>query len=366
MTQIIHSPKVIWHSYAISKKLRLKCPSRNTLSLFHGAHCLTDPFGVFEAAEPIGSAYILPLDLTAIKPTKQSFEDRMLTATWRGVDVALSTGKVLKMTYSGGTDSVAVLTAIIQHPSYKKLIKNKQLEVHLTSSSIRELPEYFSKYIHGKIPYFPMIFCHYGPSVNDPNSIWISGDFGDATCSTGYVLPAFAKYGAAALGKNNVEMIRSTYLDADPSGKLLSIIEDIVKRCPFEITNSVQFSWWLEVCVSTQEEMFRPYSFSTAKLVMEEYDNPQYFYRPLYQPEFWSWAIEFFSSFEGCTDFNDLKIELRKFSYKYTGIDSILTKRKVPSQKMIPRRCRKSVMFDDGSIVGPDYVDFLENINGMA
>jgi hypothetical protein len=359
MTRQIPSRKVIWHSFGLAKQLKEKCPIRNAFALFHGAHCATDPFGAFEAAEPIGSAYILPLDLTAIKPTVQKFEDRLLSATWRGVDLAMAAGKKIKLTYSGGTDSLAVLTAIIQHPRYNELIKNRQLELYLTSSSIREMPEYFSKLIHGKIPYFPMIFCEYGPSED---SVWFSGDFGDATCSTGYILPTMVEHGIAALGPNNVEMIRSAYLEADPTGLMLSIVDDIAKHCPFKITNSLQYSWWVEVCVSTQEEMFRPYSFSNAPLVMTEYDDPKYFYRPLYQPEFWSWAFEYFSSFDGCNDFNDLKSELRKFNYKHSGIENILTKRKVPSQNMIPRRCRKSVMFDDGSVIGPDYVDFLENI----
>jgi hypothetical protein len=359
MTLQTRLPKVIWHSFAVSKKLKEKTPIRNALSLLHGAHCLIDPFGILEKAEPIGSDYILPLNLKAISITSQSFEDRMLTATWRGVDVALKLGKKIKVAYSGGTDSIAVLTAIIQHPRYNELLIQDQLEVYLTSSSIQEMPEYFSKFILGKIPYFPMIFCEFGPKSD---AIWMSGDFGDATCSTGYILPVITKFGTAALQDHNVDMIRSIYTDP----KMLAVVDEIATHCPFTITNSLQFSWWVEVCVSTQEEMFRPYCFTEAPLVISESDSSEFFYRPLYQPEFWSRAFEFFGNFTGARDHNDMKLELRKFSYKYTGIEKILTKRKVPSQNQIPRRCRKSVMFSDGSCVGPDYVDFLETINGVA
>ncbi len=147
-----------------------------------------------------------------------------------------NSNRKLAVWYSGGTDSVSVLTSILRNAD--KQFLNEKVLVRLTTDSIDEYPLFFDRYIKDTLNY------EYSSLIDYFNEDYlnIDGVFGDTVFGEHYI----------------PELIESKYLtnDIDWVSEPVEVFEDILNSV---LKNKKQSSWLFK----SMESLFTKYNATT-------------------------------------------------------------------------------------------------------
>lgn len=167
-----------------------------------------------------------------IAPTTKTFTETMDSIIIGIIEKVSSSNKKLAVWYSGGTDSTAILSAVLKNSS--KDFQKEKLLVRLTKDSIEEYPWFYENYIHDKLN-------HKISSLNeyfDDGYYNIDGVFGDTVFGEHYI-PELIEKGYL---KSNVDWL------AQPVERFEEILDSVLKN--------IELSNWL---YSSMEPMFKKY-----------------------------------------------------------------------------------------------------------
>jgi hypothetical protein len=216
-------------------------------------------------------------------------------------------GKHINLLYSGGTDSCAVLCALIECG-----VDKEQLNIILGYNSILEYPYFFHKFIENKYNYQLVNTVDIKTLINfsDRTRIYLTGECGDFIFGNGIFPLARRGFQFGEFNKDYKKYVDKKWIDlAEPS----------FKSSYYEIKTLADFMWWWNFCWFWQVALTRPLvNYNTYPLDWQEIDIA--FFNT---EEFQLWSM---SNPEErmTTSIETYKLPLKKYIYKYTKDEKYL------------------------------------------
>jgi len=167
-----------------------------------------------------------------ISTSTTTFEETIDSIIINIIDKVSASNKKLAVWYSGGTDSLAVLSSVLKNSTTD--FKKEKLLIRLTTDSIEEYPWFYDTYIKDKLNHsFSTLDEYFNPDYYN-----IDGVFGDTVFGEHYI----------------PELIQGGYLSADidwlsePVERFEEILYSVIKQ--------IEWANWL---YNSMEPMFKKY-----------------------------------------------------------------------------------------------------------
>jgi hypothetical protein len=147
--------------------------------------------------------------------------------------------RYIYVTWSGGIDSTLVLSELL------KIAPKDQLIVMMDNHSVLEYPEFYEKYISGKLQTTPMDFYTDAPlEVAIMNGVVVTGHLID---------PVFGSNNYQSMPE---EQLSKNMVDFLPTLNRYSqdMYQKLINACPRTITNVKELFWWIDYTLNYQSE----------------------------------------------------------------------------------------------------------------
>lgn len=248
--------------------------------------------------------------------------------------------RTIYLAYSGGVDSIAVLTALQRHPKYNEFLKSNRFRIFLNSVSIEELPSLFYQHI---LPNLPLSVANFNQIMLDPDAYLVTGDLGDFVIGSSDVIRFDKLYKDFDLMSPWTEIYTLLKL-VNNSGKYLEIVELLKKAEPFEISSVGQLSWWLGQCLTVQYELTKPYVWSETT-DLSGLDNESKVFRFFHNRKITTFSYEYMSTNPRINSYSDMKVLPKEYAFNHFNDHGILTKTKVSSHTYVHKFVHKTKIF---------------------
>jgi hypothetical protein len=321
-----------------------KCPVRQAYrKVAGGFEFAVDRFGIAQDLLEIPTHNIMPEPKYDLSNTQGSFEDRYY-ATLDVVGKKIfetAKGRPIALLYSGGVDSVCVLAAMMRQPEYADYLHNQLISFFMTSSSIDEYPWLFYRHI---LPSNMMRPLNHNVLMNGPYLV-VTGDMGDNIIGSSDV---FSHCDDPKFDISQRWDTLFNYIDHEPYIKLCMRAKD---NAPFEIETINQLAWWVAQCYSLQDEVVRPYIWSSCTDFSELQTNNKVF-RFFDQPDLVTFSYEYMSTNPQHKTYEDCKLWSKKYILNHFGDEEYMWKPKVYSQRLTLRTVQKSQIYMYDDVIG--------------
>lgn len=290
-----------------------------------------DRFGICN--DTISTVNIVPDPVYNLLTITTDWQDRYYSICDQAADNVYRTAgdRSITVFYSGGVDSVTATVALMRHKNYQEFLSQGRFKIALTSLSIQEYPEFFYQHI---LPTVPIVPADYNTLIADQSTVCVTGDGGDFV-----------------IGNTDTPVFTFEELDRylpvlDPTNSFKSLLEDISKQAPFEISSVTQLYWWLGQCFFNQKDICYPYVWSSCNDLsgMSKFDQV---YRFFFDPAFITYSFEYMSTNPIYTSVRDLRLFPKQYIVDYTKHTSYLNKTKAMSQRSTIRKFYKSTIYSD-------------------
>ena len=306
-----------------------------------------DRFGILEDVEDLKQEVITKVPTYNLSNLTNDWFDRYCYVTDKVADNVYQTAgdKIISVSYSGGVDSVQVLSALMRHPKFKEKLAAGQFVIAMTNSSILEYPKYFYKYILPDIPIMPL---DHERDMLDPNVMLVTGDSGDYLLGT-TDLNAWWIDANKTIDLPYTDLIE-VWKTMDEDGRCATpLVAGLLKHAPFEITSVSQLAWWFSQAFAVQDELVRPYVWSSADVSGIKDDDHKVF-RFFYDHEFITYSYEYMSTNPKFDRFTDYRNFPKQYIYQFTNdIHYVNNKEKLYSQRHAVRTVLKTAIYNDGT-----------------
>jgi hypothetical protein len=244
-----------------------------------------------------------------IPPTfTKSFNDICFERAQEIVDL----GQPISVMWSGGIDSTAVLTTLMQ------VALPEQITVLFEPRSLKEYPWFFENHIKGKLKY-KILDQHIHRYEQSPNEILVTGNPGDLLFSCSVVINNFKVKNMPWVNifdqlslfykRDNKNQVRGNYKKQSVRYHIRDNIQSFLDKAPFEIKTAFDFYWWVNFTLKWQTLNMRITSLNS-NITAEKLASVYNFYD---STDFQIWSMVN----------HDLKIKDTKESYKYVMKDVI-------------------------------------------
>lgn len=147
--------------------------------------------------------------------------------------------KKIVVTWSGGIDSTLVLTELL------KLAPREQIVVMMDNNSVKEYPDFYTKYIHGKLETRQMSFY-----TDDPLRVALT----DGIVVTGHLMdPVFGANIYQAIPEQKLKQTIPDFLKTLNRESRESYTR-LINACPRKIVDVKDFFWWVDYTLNYQSE----------------------------------------------------------------------------------------------------------------
>lgn len=332
-------PELLWHqTMQVVCQRNMTMIDQSGVSQSHG-----DGMGLITTAHLAG----LPssFDPQRGQEIDKDFRSAALRRAGQLFDQARAQGvDEIRISWSGGIDSNFALAAIMLHPDSQDWIRENRLIIYTTPMSKREDIDIWNWVVNSGLP---VRYINYDELAKDDGKwIFVTGD-GEPYGSTFYKLHK-EHVEEKDLRYGHWSQIQPYMMEKDPTGLAWDYLRDLISRSPVEIETSFHAWWWLEANITEQNFFYRISSYSGVDRLDASKIYPG-------QRMFW---------FLGCQDFADhgiysvlhrlipeqddqVKPRLRQLVAEWQGWAEPKPKKKFFSQFLIPKRIRKTRIYED-------------------
>ena len=273
---------------------------------------------------------------------------------------ATAQDKTIVITWSGGIDSACVLVALQKHPRYKEFLEAGKIKVALTSTSIDEYPEQFFRDI---LPSMPIIALDYVRLMNDPGIMLVTGDMGDHVIGSTDVLRFTTGSHEDLDLMQPWQNIFPAIAKINGSELYQDLVLTIAKKAPFEIQSINQLQWWWANALDHQDDLLRPWYWSTVKDLTEIASQNKIF-RFFYDSELMTFSFEYMSTNPVYHSYIDNKLWPKKYIVNANKDYNYMNKQKIFSQRMSLRHTFKTQLYSIDNTLG--FVTGKDAVYGTA
>lgn len=279
----------------------------------------------------------------------QNFEERYyatLDAVAANVYNKAGDTKKIHLLYSGGVDSVAMFAALQRNSKYSEFVERNRFVVSLTSSSIDEYPFLFYTVI---LPTLPIVPLDYVALMSDPNILLVTGDMGDYMIGSSDVV-SITNHDKSYDIMSSWNTIFDYVENYDGHEKYIDLAIQAKRKQPFEIESANQFVWWLSQCFCYQDELVRPYIWSTETDLSTMVGDDKVF-RFFYDDLFTSFSYEYMSTNPQYKTFDDTRTWPKRYIVNHFGDSSYMDKPKIYSQRLTFRTVNATqIYYENGKL----------------
>lgn len=246
--------------------------------------------------------------------------------------------KTIYVLYSGGLDSLCVLTALKRNKRYKEFLNQGRIRVSMTSMSIQENPGYFFKAILPTMPIHPLDFS---ALMNDDNALLVTGDLGDFVIGSSDSL---------YLTNNNTDfdLMTSWTKFFDHYNNISEGYTELAKQAkinqPFDIESTNQMTWWMSQCYCYQDEIVRPYIWSNTNN-LSALANDSKVFRFFYDDLITTFSYEYMATNPIINKFDDARKFPKEYVATHTKNNFVFGMKKVYSQRLTLRTINKTSIY---------------------
>jgi hypothetical protein len=266
--------------YRLITFLRLgKNRSKDLITFSH----LKDLYGPFACILDRTSTLKFPINISVTSPIpkfenfNKSYKEVCLERARVILERADKKDKKIALMYSGGIDSVLILCLLLQLATESQ--KNR-LVIFLSEDSINEYPEFYKKYIQGKLKIESVFNIKY--ILDTEEYIIVNGQHNDQIFGSGNVSQYVRFFGVDKLKKeftqkdlldfynklSGKEELNKFYVDY--FGKLFTV-------SPIKLISVLDHLWWLDFCLRWQHgEYYYVTFFTQKKLLSKNYMETNY------------------------------------------------------------------------------------------
>lgn len=329
-------------------------PYRNAYKQIAGAfEFAVDRFNIGHGLLELDTVNIVKEPIYSLFNQSNDWLDRYfdtLDAVADNVYLQAGADKTIYLLYSGGLDSLCVLVALQRSSRYSEFLEQGRLKLSLTSTSIQENSEFFFSNI---LPGIPLCALNYDTLMNDPTALLVTGDMGDYVIGSSDSLHL----------KQSQDLPYTAFFDGHKQSpreyvKLASLAK---AQEPFEIESLAQLQWWLSQCFCYQDELVRPYRWSTTTDI-DSMSGDSKVFRFFYDDLITTFSYEYMSTNPKLTNFEDCRLFPKQYIANHMNNDSIFSKPKVYSQRLTLRTVNKTSIYVKDGVYGYDMsVDTIGN-----
>lgn len=250
----------------------------------------------------------------------------------------------IRISWSGGIDSNFVLASVMMHPRSASWIKENRVVVYTTPMAKREDIDIWNWLVNSGLP---IRYLDYDTLMKDNDDwIFVTGD-GEPYGSTFYKLhhehvdDQHIRYG-------HWSQIEPYMMEKDPTGLAWDYFRALIAKSPVDIETSFHAWWWMEANLTEQNFFYRLSSYSSAGEIDAGRVYPG-------QQMFWFLGSQDFADHGIYSVINRLiperddqvKPRLRELVAEWQGWAEPKPKKKFFSQFLIPKRIRKTRIYED-------------------
>jgi hypothetical protein len=285
----------------------------------------------------------------------KSYKDVCLDRTKEILNKSMSLDKKIAVMYSGGIDSVLILCLLLQLSTEDQ--KNKII-VFLSEDSINEYPDFYKKYIRGKLQVESVFNLKYILDTNE--YLIVNGQHNDQIFGSGNLSQYVRFFGAKGLKKeytstdllnfynklsNNIEL-NKFYVE---------YFSKLFNKSPIKLTSILDHLWWLDFCLRWQHGKYYYVTFFTKnKLLSKDYMETNYlsFFDTI---EFQLWSMNNLDKRMRDT-WESYKYPAKEIIHEFTK-DNYFFENKVKGLSFVPNH-----FFDKYSFITDEFELFDHNI----
>lgn len=289
----------------------------------------------------------LSVDIDRGRRIDASFPDLVDLRMRQALESASSVGaRTIYLSYSGGSDSILIFSAMMSNPISREMIRNGSIVVLTNRHAQREDPEAWQKVLESGARL--SVIDYDGLIRDDGDWMMITGD-GECYGTM------FVNAGSGYLPRENMcimhwQNLARLFLDRDFTGLAWDYFRQLMSMAPFRVETVHQAWWWFEQCLDRQDDFMRFNAFSSRQDIRLDCvgHSPRIF------------------QFFGGQDFLDhaaynvlgdrqppssdrIKIRSDEYSSRWLGLDQVKNRPKYYSQDRIIRCVHKQRIFDDHS-----------------
>lgn len=249
----------------------------------------------------------------------------------------------LRISYSGGTDSLFTLAALLDNPRSKKWVDQNKFIIYTTPYAKIEDVAVWQRLIQMNLP---MMYADYEALNFDKSNYFMVTGEGENYGTWWQMMTAeFSNDQIFKLPYNAIiKQLEQWCLNREPSGLAWDYIRELIKLSNIEIKNLHQAWNWVERSLATQCFVFRPTIYGSGEVYTTPNKNWSWFPADI---DFWDMCDYAVSSEK--VIFNDslIKYQCLKFIANWMGWSDVRPKKKFNSQIVIPKFIRKNRIFSD-------------------
>jgi hypothetical protein len=347
------SKKIIWAAWG-NIDIASKPYRKSYADVAYRHEFPVDRFNLLDNRLEIDCANIVKAPAYNLTNITNDHRDKFFNALDQTADeiYRLAGNKIIHMAYSGGVDSTVALCALIRHPLYKETLEAGKIKICLNSASIQEYPELFYNTI---LPTIPFEFIDYDKIMNDDNAYLVTGDMGDYIIASSDALSFTNNDPNLNLNANWRKLI--PYIQViDGSELFLEMLDTLRQKSIFEITSVNQLVWWFSQCLTYQDELARPYIWSTTKHNDSILDESKV-YRFFYSDAITTFSYEYLSTNPAISSYEEGKQWFKEYVVNHTNNLDYLNKPKIYSQRLSLRLIYKSQLYIKNNKVLSDFTN---------
>jgi len=333
------NPKLLWH-----QTMHVVCQTNMTMidqsgtSRDHG-----DGMNIVPTSHLAG----LPssFDHTRGSYIDQHFKDSAMQRVDQLYDQAERIGaEEIRISWSGGIDSNAALASVMMHPRSMLWMRDGRIVIYTTPMAKREDIDIWNWLVSSGLP---VRYLDYDALVKDQSKwLFVTGDgepYGSTFCKLhkSHVAQEDIRYG-------HWSQIEPYMLEKDPTGLAWNYFKALIAKSPIAIDTSLHAWWWLEANITEQNFFYRIPSYSTAGAIDPALALPG-------ERMFWFLGSQDFADHGIYSVVNRLipeqddqvKLRLRELVAQWQGWTEPKPKKKYFSQFLIPKRIRKTRIYED-------------------
>jgi hypothetical protein len=347
------SKKIIWAAWGnidIASK-----PYRKSYSdVAYRYEFPVDRFNLLDNRLEIDCANIVKAPVYNLTNVTNDHRDKFFNALDQTADeiYRLAGDKIIHLAYSGGVDSTVALCALMRHPLYQEKLQAGKIKVCMNSTSIQEYPELFYDTILTSIPFE---FIDFNKIMKDSSAYLVTGDMGDYITASSDILSLTANDTQLDVHSNWQKLI--PYIQKMKGSTLfLEMLDTLRQKSIFEISSINQLVWWFSQCLTYQDELARPYIWSTTKHNDSILDKSKV-YRFFYSDVITTFSYEYISTNPVVRSYEEGKQWFKEYIVNHTKHSSYLNKTKIYSQRLSLRLLHKSQLYIEHDRVLSDFTN---------
>lgn len=192
-------------------------------------------------------------------PFIKTYEDCAMQRMCELDEIYKSTGKSFRLFYSGGVDTTGIFAAFVGYYGIEKT--SKILELCCSREAIVENPWLWERYI-SKYNFKLLSSHNHNYLWNDSNVISLQGETNDHLLIARGSLSRWIIYSKGDTFKQIDKDIFYSFFQSQygMSDLVISLLEKVLNKAPFELTTMPQIYWWLTMSLSYDAMMLQSLS----------------------------------------------------------------------------------------------------------